>query len=87
VASCGFLQGFFAKWTFLLWCFCGEFVVECVVNVVEKQRVFTRRKIGQVFQVYFFLVEKTFAPRRFHREGGRGKLGSGALTIEPSRLA
>jgi hypothetical protein len=37
-----FLQGVFAKMAFLLWCFCGEFVVECVVNVVEKHRVFVR---------------------------------------------
>jgi hypothetical protein len=38
-----------------LWCFCGEFVVECVVNVVEKPRVFVVRKMGQAFEVYFCL--------------------------------
>jgi hypothetical protein len=32
--------GIFAKKAFLLWCFCGEFVVECVVNVVQKRGVF-----------------------------------------------
>jgi hypothetical protein len=35
-----FLQGIFAKKVFLLWCFGGEHVVECVANVVQKQRVF-----------------------------------------------
>jgi hypothetical protein len=37
-----FLQGIFAKKAILLWCFCGEFVVECVVNVVQKHGVFAR---------------------------------------------
>jgi hypothetical protein len=53
VVDLWFLQGFFAKKVILTWCFCGEFVVECVVNVVEKQRVFAGRKIGQAFEVYF----------------------------------
>jgi hypothetical protein len=29
------LLGFLRKCVFLAWCFCGEFVVECVVNVVR----------------------------------------------------
>jgi hypothetical protein len=29
-----FLQGFLGKWACRLWCFCGEVVVNCVVNVV-----------------------------------------------------
>jgi hypothetical protein len=28
------LQGFFGKTAVCTWCFCGEVVVECVVNVV-----------------------------------------------------
>jgi hypothetical protein len=35
-----FLQGISAEKVFLLWCFGGEHVVECVANVVQKQRVF-----------------------------------------------
>jgi hypothetical protein len=57
VVGLWFLQGFFAKKVVLTWCFCGEFVVECVVNVVEKQRVFAGRKIGQAFEVYFLAEE------------------------------
>jgi hypothetical protein len=48
-----FLQGFLAKMAFLLWCFCGEFVVGCVANVVEKPLDFAGGKIGQAFEVYF----------------------------------
>jgi hypothetical protein len=66
VVGLWFLQGFFAKKVVLTSCFCGEFVVECVVNVVEKQRVFVGRKIGQAFEVYFW-PRKTFALRRFHQ--------------------
>jgi hypothetical protein len=29
-----FLQGYFRKTRVLVWCFCGENVVDCVVNVV-----------------------------------------------------
>jgi hypothetical protein len=35
--GCGvlvFLLGFLRKTAVLVWCFCGEFVVECMVNVV-----------------------------------------------------
>jgi hypothetical protein len=35
---------------------CGEFVVECVVNVVFYRTLFRGLKIGQVFEVYFFWV-------------------------------
>jgi hypothetical protein len=30
------------------WCFCGEFVVDCVVERGEKAPLFVVRKIGQV---------------------------------------
>jgi hypothetical protein len=33
-ASCGVLQGFLRKVGYKTWCFGGEFVVICVVNVV-----------------------------------------------------
>jgi hypothetical protein len=32
---------------------CGEFVVECVVNVVFYRTLFRGLKMGQVFEVYF----------------------------------
>jgi hypothetical protein len=48
-----FLLGFFE----FLVCFVmvnrGEVVVDCVVNVVCWLSLFRRRKIGQVFQLYF----------------------------------
>jgi hypothetical protein len=34
LAVCGVLQGFLGKTDVCTWCFCGEVVVECVVNVV-----------------------------------------------------
>jgi hypothetical protein len=41
-----------------MWCaavvFCGEFVVDCVVNVVHWMVVFGRRKTCQLFKNYFF---------------------------------
>jgi hypothetical protein len=35
---------------------CGEFVVECVVNVVFYQTLFRGLKMGQVFEVYFLVA-------------------------------
>jgi hypothetical protein len=32
---------------------CGEFVVECVANVVFYRTLFRGLKMGQVFEVYF----------------------------------
>jgi hypothetical protein len=40
VVECAFLQGFLRKVVRKTWCFGGEFVVDCVVNVVVWQRVF-----------------------------------------------
>jgi hypothetical protein len=37
----------------LVWCFCGEFVVDCVVNVVGFWSLFRGGKIGQGLRVYF----------------------------------
>jgi hypothetical protein len=65
---CWFLQGIFTKMVFLWWCFCGEFVVECVANVVEKPRVFAWLKTGHHFEVYFWSdrlpLTTTVLPRR-----------------------
>ena len=36
-----------------MWFFCGENVVDCVVNVVKFPSLFGGEKIGQVFQLYF----------------------------------
>jgi len=36
-----------------LWCFAGEVVVNCVVNVVFWHHVFAFRKTRHVFKVYF----------------------------------
>jgi hypothetical protein len=48
-----FLQGVFAKTGFSVWCFSGEFVVRCVVNVVQMCGVFRGRKTGHHFGIYF----------------------------------
>jgi hypothetical protein len=37
----------------LVWCFCGEVVVECVANVVEKLSLLWTANVGHVFQLYF----------------------------------
>jgi hypothetical protein len=36
-----------------MWCFCGEVVVECVANVVEKLALLWTANVGHVFQLYF----------------------------------
>jgi len=48
-----FLLGVLAEMRVLLWCFCGQFVVLCVVNVVLWRPLFRARKIRQLFEVYF----------------------------------
>jgi hypothetical protein len=48
-----FLLGVLGKCGVLLWCFCGEFVVECVVNVVSFRSLLWRLEMGQGFEVYF----------------------------------
>jgi hypothetical protein len=48
-----FLQGVFEKTGVLVWCFGGEFVVLCVVEMVLKQPLFWRLKIRQDFRIYF----------------------------------
>jgi hypothetical protein len=34
---------------------CGEVVVDCVVNVVGRLPLFCRLKVGQLFQLYFWV--------------------------------
>jgi hypothetical protein len=41
------------------WCFDGEFVVRCVVERGVSQRVFSCRKVRQLFEIYFFVECKT----------------------------
>jgi hypothetical protein len=50
---CGVLQGFLQKPVTLAWCLGGESVVLSVVNVVIEHHVFWRRKMRQVFWIYF----------------------------------
>jgi hypothetical protein len=50
-----FLRGVLGKDGVLLWCFAGVIVVECVANVVAKQRTFRQLKIRHGFQLYLFV--------------------------------
>jgi hypothetical protein len=47
--------GVFAKKGVYLWCFCGENVVDCMVDVVFWQPVFRAQKMRQVWGSYFRL--------------------------------
>ena len=38
---------------FLLWCFDGEVVVECVANVVPKMALIQSRKTCHILRIYF----------------------------------
>ena len=49
----GFFAGVFVKKCVLVWCFCGEVVVDCVVNRGALMVVFWRLKICQCFGFYF----------------------------------
>jgi hypothetical protein len=62
--SVGSLEVFgrvFAKVGHFLWFFCGEDVVECVVNVVRKPRRFDGGKIRRLFHFFslFFATLKS----------------------------
>jgi hypothetical protein len=50
-----FLQGVFVKSSVLRRCFCGEVVVDCVVNRGALMAVFWRLKICHCFELYFFV--------------------------------
>ena len=52
--GCGVLLGIFGNLGVLTWCFCGEFVVDCVVNVVSLRSLFRGWKLGQGSRIYFF---------------------------------
>src|SRR3984957_5200888 len=54
--ACGGLWWLIGKTAVFLWFLCGENVVECVVNVVKKQRVFGERIVGHLFRFYFLKV-------------------------------
>jgi hypothetical protein len=57
--ACGGVTDLLGIFQFLV-CFvmviCGEFVVECVVNMVFYRTLFRGLKMGQVFEVYFGLA-------------------------------
>jgi hypothetical protein len=46
-------EGCFGKVLVLAWCFCGEVVVECVVNVVRRRRALGAEKHATVFNFIF----------------------------------
>jgi hypothetical protein len=48
-------RGVFAKSDVLVWCFCGEVVVNCVVNRGALLVVFWRLKTCHCFGIYFCL--------------------------------
>jgi hypothetical protein len=48
-----FLEGCFGKEGVWVWCFDGEFVVECVVEMDWKQRTFWQLKMRHDFELYF----------------------------------
>jgi hypothetical protein len=48
------LRGFLRKCVFLVWCFCGEFVVECVVNVVGNGHFLAAEKWDRVLKFIFW---------------------------------
>ena len=49
----GFFVGVFVKKCVLVWCFCGEVVVDCVVNRGALMVVFWRLKTCHCFELYF----------------------------------
>jgi hypothetical protein len=51
----GFLRGVLKKGWFLVWCFGGEFVVDCMADVAVWQPLIRSRKMRQVLQLYFWL--------------------------------
>jgi hypothetical protein len=56
---CGFtafFEGYFGKRGCLVWCFDGEFVVVCVVEMDWKQRTFWRLKMCHDFELYFWVA-------------------------------
>ena len=51
-----FLRGALEKEGVWVWCFAGEFVVECVADVDAEQRTFWRLKMRHVFELYFWVA-------------------------------
>jgi hypothetical protein len=72
-----FLLGVLGKCGVLLWCFCGEFVVECVVNVVSFRSLLWRLEMGQGFELYFGGEGKTEATTNTGSSPIRLRSGSG----------
>jgi hypothetical protein len=58
---CGFagvFEGGSEKTMVLVWCFGGEFVVDCMAVVVVWEPTFRSRKMRHVLQLYFWLAAK-----------------------------
>jgi hypothetical protein len=51
--SRAFFDGGLEKKGVFAWCFCGEFVVDCVINVVRKMAVLRGQKTCHFLQIYF----------------------------------
>jgi hypothetical protein len=62
--ACGGLWWLIGRTAVFLWFLCGENVVECVVNVVKKQRVFGEQIVGHLFRFYFSDVRRSLARMR-----------------------
>jgi hypothetical protein len=67
-----FLRGVPGKVTFLMWCFCGAVVVNCVSPVEGSNRIVWRLKTRHEFEVYFSRLMWKSRRRRF-------RFGNGAL--------
>jgi hypothetical protein len=52
-----FFRGVLGKDGVSVWCFDGDFVVECVAEVESKQCTFRRLKRRQDFEIYFSSLE------------------------------
>jgi hypothetical protein len=48
-----FFEGGLEKAAFLMWCFCGESMVDCVAIVERRHHVAKRLKTCHEFEVYF----------------------------------
>jgi hypothetical protein len=54
LGDCGVLLRVLGKMRGRTWCFGGEFVVECVANVVLKQPRFQAGEMGHRLRIYFW---------------------------------
>jgi hypothetical protein len=64
-----FLQGVLQNCGGRVWCFCGQFVVKCVVNDGRLMVIFCYRKVRHNFQLYFCSLNWTFDRRSVEQPG------------------